>query len=146
MCFNPRTHEGCNINSSYFHCAVNVSIHAPTRGATRRIYRPSCSVEVSIHAPTRGATQSRSYRIARLTFQSTHPRGVRPDTVQAIELIKKFQSTHPRGVRRLPIRSRARLRRFNPRTHEGCDSIKAAEEARKAVSIHAPTRGATPTF
>ena len=33
---------------------------------------------------------------------------------------------------------------FNPRTHMGCDCYKAAaREAEKAISIHAPTWGAT---
>ena len=101
---------------------VNVSIHAPTRGATtytvwgwlyfqfqsthphgvrHNAPMPSdSSVYVSIHAPTRGATYSRVYYDV---------------------LISSFQSTHPHGVR--PSHSIFRLcfACFNPRTHTGCD-------------------------
>ena len=35
---------------------VNISIHAPTRGATHRIVKRIDVVQISIHAPTRGAT------------------------------------------------------------------------------------------
>ena len=57
-----------------------------------------------------------------------------------------FQSTHPRGVR-LP--SREAVRRlfpgFNPRTRVGCDMAPHAGHGLPAlVSIHAPAWGATP--
>ena len=58
-----------------------VSIHAPTRGATLIWVFCSTIVEVSIHAPTRGATRTkRAVRINK-RFQSTHPRGVRQNTI-----------------------------------------------------------------
>ena len=55
-------------------------------------------------------------------FQSTHPHGVRPIALSSISSVIAFQSTHPHGVRRL------RMRTANNQL---------------AVSIHAPTRGAT---
>ena len=105
----------------------NVSIHAPTQGATiapprvaiaavafqsthpRRVrlegFPLLYAIEgVSIHAPTQGATISRSYSVLNLLFQSTHPRRVR----------------HFLGW--FPNRSRS----FNPRTHAGCDACWAA--------------------
>ena len=80
-----------------------------------------------------------------LTFQSTHPRGVRRQCrdverntagvsihapargatialIMGLASINKFQSTHPRGVRqtrRMEIQSSFYC--FNPRTREGCD-------------------------
>ena len=58
-----------------------------------------------------------------------------------------FQSTHPHGVRHwisLIIWSIPSC--FNPRTHTGCDSPDQGyfRSGRTSVSIHAPTRGATP--
>jgi len=38
------------------HPHQNVSIHAPTQGATCAKRRPQAAVSVSIHAPTQGAT------------------------------------------------------------------------------------------
>ena len=56
-----------------------ISIHAPTWGATPlREHHPD-EVDISIHAPTWGATTSRMLLCNLLTFQSTHPRGVRRD-------------------------------------------------------------------
>ena len=78
-------------------------------------------------------------------FQSTHPRGVRHPSLKSTQICTlvsihaptrgatllnltiiiffiKFQSTHPRGVRlHSPSLSLFALKRFNPRTHEGCD-------------------------
>ena len=56
---------------------AEVSIHAPTRGATR-FFPPLINTSlVSIHAPTRGATNVSITEDKIQTFQSTHPRGVR---------------------------------------------------------------------
>ena len=142
--FNPRTHTGCDNE-----------IHIPTIKAEN----------VSIHAPTRGATFGFNYKPFDDEFQSTHPHGVRrpsprltrippcfnPRTHTGCDLslpcfacfFHRFQSTHPHGVRRFfPIKSacsglfqsthphgvrpnhgalyECRIC-FNPRTHTGCD-------------------------
>ena len=77
--FNPRTHTGCDalvvVNKETAHkfqsthphgvrllklsgvdTLLQVSIHAPTRGATIADLSASGTPKVSIHAPTRGAT------------------------------------------------------------------------------------------
>ena len=102
-------------------------------------------------------------------FQSTHPRGVRhrPLDERIAEFI--FQSTHPRGVRPPHHTVPPRPRNFNPRTHVGCDEDSKAPEMspeqfqsthprgvrlgerlhavqRIAISIHAPTWGATNAY
>ena len=56
--FNPRTHSGCDYKTSFRYFVVGVSIHAPTRGATNGIRIAKWRTGVSIHAPTRGATIS----------------------------------------------------------------------------------------
>ena len=101
-----------------------VSIHAPTRGATKIGLCTTLFFVVSIHAPTRGAT---ALNVGRLTSNG-------------------FQSTHPHGVRRpQPVPSQT-LTRFNPRTHTGCDVKNRRHQNAMLVSIHAPTRGATPSL
>ena len=59
-----------------------ISIHAPTRGATKNTSAHMDKDTISIHAPTRGATLVlvRPRKVLRI-FQSTHPRGVRQPTV-----------------------------------------------------------------
>ena len=100
-----------------------VSIHAPTRGATRCPAAYHGVLQgVSIHAPTRGATIS----------------------VVSKLLGHQFQSTRPRGARRC-----CRFRRpgeFVVSIHaptRGATGGACAVEAHVLVSIHAPTRGAT---
>ena len=63
-CFNPRTHEGCD--------EWNIPCHSSCR--------------VSIHAPTRGATRGKEYFESMCKFQSTHPRGVRQDLSVSVGL------------------------------------------------------------
>ena len=101
-----------------------------------------------------------------MLFQSTLPRGERRTQMLAIPECSGFQSTLPRGERRLkqPLNAlhlllQSTLPRgerltintdgtnqnyFNPRSHEGSDDAEIARvEAEIAISIHAPTRGAT---
>ena len=58
---------------------VAVSIHAPAWGATADAPRPPCGDEVSIHAPAWGATSAPTTSSGSLWFQSTPPRGGRPE-------------------------------------------------------------------
>ena len=144
----------------------NVSIHAPTRGATRnslnetadasgfnpRTYERcdvvsscfSCAKKVSIHAPTRGAT---FYFIDRPTpiYVSIHAptRGATLITLAISLSILKFQSTHLREVRQGGAGYVCKYMRFNPRTYERCDCNDGISYPDALVSIHAPTRGAT---
>ncbi len=98
-----------------------ISIHAPTRGATQfRIvkYIPNhyfnprshegsdvvvglfgIKIMISIHAPTRGATLQSQQVTDILEFQSTLPRGERPIPMSINSATPLFQSTLPRGER-----------------------------------------------
>ena len=159
------------------------------RGARQRQAFRRCIVrEVSIHAPTRGATASTRGCGAPTPFQFTRPRGARPartpgrtrwrsfnsrahegrdDTASgnvrftgvsihaptrgatairsACTGSSRFQFTRPRGAR---PGERARVGlgegRFNSRAHEGRDRTRQWHNKQCGVSIHAPTRGATP--
>ena len=144
-CFNPRTHTGCDradFEKRQGHCKfqsthphgvrlrychifghhIFVSIHAPTRGATRLLLPRPRLFPVSIHAPTRGATKdsNKGYLSVRVSIHAP-TRGATART-KLKKQYDRFQSTHPHGVRRRKVFS-------------------VAVSAR--VSIHAPTRGAT---
>ena len=100
--------------------------------------------EISIHAPTRGATRRRVQNVRCSTFQSTLPQGERlvqqylcilPDIISIhaptrgatgkdagkIDKDLKFQSTLPQGERRCLKRQRGAVSYFNPRSHKGSD-------------------------
>ena len=86
---------------------------------------PSGSIEraaISIHAPTRGATILLSRCLQFIRFQSTLPRGERQKKERCYKWHSGFQSTLPRGERQLRQWLAYPL---------------------NAISIHAPTRGAT---
>ena len=123
--FNPRTHEGCDINRLHSRSRTDSFNPRTHEGCDLRFldlmitlwsFNPrtheGCDVltksrllnflEVSIHAPTRGATFIILFIEVWLRFQSTHPRGVRP------VISMRCDGSRPC---------------FNPRTHEGCDNM-----------------------
>ena len=147
--FNPRSHEGSDCHQIGAVCNLYaISIHAPTRGATRcsysrkqrKVYFNPRSHEgsdgagsdrhylhgISIHAPTRGATEvDRRVYPHLFRFQSTLPRGERL-VMWAMETFDgQFQSTLPRGERQVDAAALNIFVLF------------------PKISIHAPTRGAT---
>ena len=102
--------------------SIQVSIHAPTRGATYFVIYLLLQVLVSIHAPTRGATVEWSWPVLLLVVSIHAPTRGATDSWRYFLRNTWFQSTHPHGVRR------ARPTRLTKNSY---------------VSIHAPTRGAT---
>ena len=121
--FNPRSHEGSDSEDRINIYQVNISIHAPTRGAT-----PVSTPIPGIHC----------------IFQSTLPRGERLEEKILSEELQKFQSTLPRGERpncfdhcqgEMDISIHAPTR--------GATLTDLGYEVQFKISIHAPTRGAT---
>ena len=122
MCFNPRSHEGSDPQSFSVQGIVEVSIHAPTKGATDSDLKRLQSEDgfnprshegsdenivyeligdvVSIHAPTKGATSILQYS-GGLCCVSIHAptKGATIPDLSFLQLVK-FQSTLPRRVRR----------------------------------------------
>ena len=79
-------------------------------------------MEISIHAPARGATHWEPCTLLSAPFQSTLPRGERPEQPTLLSLIPHH---------------------FNPRSREGSDKRFELIDADIRISIHAPARGAT---
>ncbi len=143
MSFNPRTHEGCDFLSSTNLTSYTMFQSTHPRGVRRQQGIGQAIKNVSIHAPTRGATENRYASIKTHQFQSTHPRGVRP--YFAISTLR-FTCFNPRtheGCDFILNLFKIMNTSFNPRTHEGCDFFGNEISLLRFVSIHAPTRGAT---
>ena len=99
-----------------------ISIHAPPRGATSRLYGAGCVGAISIHAPPRGATVLRATTSETEQFQFTPLReGRRAERVASAARGAISIHAPPRGATAY-IRTTIWLR---------------------AISIHAPPRGAT---
>ena len=146
---------------------VQVSIHAPARGATSQCRALSCCQSVSIHAPARGATRwprcerrgnlrfnprARAGRDCRtdkrspahFTFQSTRPRGARLDAGNPLKAYPSFQSTRPRGARQVGWRTYAAVHGFNPRARVGRDAFIAGQMVSHPGFQSTRPRGARP--
>ncbi len=104
-------------------CGFNmISIHAPAWGATlSRCIKPPYS-NISIHAPAWGATLIK--KIKRRAITNFNPRtrmGCDGPERTNRGLNLSFQSTHPHGVRHIRQIRRTYRPYFNPRTRMGCD-------------------------
>jgi len=143
--FNPRAHVGRDVPVARGGVVEEVSIHAPTWGATRFTARPIPSglcfnprAHVGRDAEVLNISQST------IQFQSTRPRGARllafvvlthcngvsihaptwgaTGAKAALQnFFIEFQSTRPRGARRNSNYYRTHTKCFNPRAHVGRD-------------------------
>ena len=144
--FNPRSHERSDCPTQCQLLLHQISIHAPTRGATDACVVITGVGSISIHAPTRGATDYVAATEEDMEFQSTLPREERQNREAYKNGKVQFQSTLPREERRkLLVIICSGIQYFNPRSHERSDGIwYRARHTPFPISIHAPTRGATP--
>ena len=105
-----------------------------------------CAAVVSIHAPAWGATCGGSQACAGAWFQSTPPRGGRPDAHRQCRSGVYGFNPRPRvggDIRRSALQC-GQLHGFNPRPRVGGDALAAEIDPDGiAVSIHAPAWGAT---
>ncbi len=167
--FNPRPRTGSDPTRSGAFAARSRFQSTPPHGERHRYDSKDAAVlQVSIHAPARGATHTaRLLAVAVLQFQSTPPHGERPPS-SLKERRRREVSIHApaRGATPRPPAGGSIHRRFNPRPRTGSDTktdkkSDAAKEFQSTpphgerhqmgqamncghrVSIHAPARGAT---
>ena len=103
-CFNPRTRTGCDQGARRELERIQVSIHAPARGATCAKPGNQVLTRVSIHAPARGATWTNGHRATSLSFNPRTRTGC--DQCYTTPILEDWG--------------------FNPRTRTGCDSDRQA--------------------
>ena len=164
--FNPRSHERSDVVITVLTTSISISIHAPTRGATRdslkllpfsviSIHAPTRGattflnidmmiIDISIHAPTRGATSLTDKAHIVLTISIHAPtRGATSFAVLVLEN-RVFQSTLPREERPCLFCARYKLHEISIHAPtRGATTPFAIPELKSKISIHAPTRGAT---
>ena len=145
--FNPRSHEGSDEQDRetvLFLCGFNPRSHEGSDAIASRFIELT---EVSIHAPTKGATQ----RITKthLKFWSFNPRSHEGSdrVINRLQIRnQKFQSTLPRRERRTVkgfVNGVISVSIHAPT--KGATEFTVEFLVTKAVSIHAPTKGATPS-
>ena len=99
---------------------------------------------ISIHAPTRGATKRINRGLRNLYF---NPRSYKRSDLNALlknPYVRLFQSTLLQEERRKYLRPYPRHLHFNPRSYKRSDAFSLfCQRILINISIHAPTRGAT---
>ena len=97
---------------------LQISIHAPAKGATETKESVWEDLAISIHAPAKGATIASADTERRFLFQSTPPRRERPEVdISAPQLIN-----------------------FNPRPREGSDRATLKRYKREGLFQSTPPR------
>ena len=149
--------------------ACTISIHAPTRGATLvyfAIYKLNPDFNPRSHEGSDGRFRPppsgflhfnpRSHEgsdsitsdtsVSSFKFQSTLPRGERQICTACPMYAYLFQSTLPRGERLKQVQNQVIQNQFQSTLPRGERPITPKPPAdAETISIHAPTRGATPS-
>ena len=122
--FNPRTREGCD-NYRFGRSVATACFNPRTREGCD--FLPA-SIVVDVEE-----------------FQSTHPRRVRPIFPLFCRKTQTVSIHAPaKGATSVRLAHATYGYSFNPRTREGCDSLRSSSsKALVVVSIHAPAKGAT---
>jgi len=125
--FNPRTHVGCDL-FQFIGCLGNdVSIHAPTWGATSALVFALYRQRVSIHAPTWGATHSRGVQLHFMGVSIHAPTwGATLFFVYSLPLLTVSIHAPTWGATYQQSGHGGLGGSFNPRTHVGCDDFDQA--------------------
>ena len=144
--FNPRSHKGSDkpgLQNLYHQYNFNPRSH---KGSDYNYTTRELIKQISIHAPTRGATKSRSdILMLSIIFQSTLPQGERRNDTDRVEFIFNFNPRSHKGSDIWETGYGWMHSDFNPRSHKGSDYRKREASRMDKISIHAPTRGATKT-
>ena len=134
------------MDSAYKRRSMDISIHAPARGATRSEQTTPLQRGISIHAPARGATiktqdffrvpwnfnprsrtgsdglPSNRHR-GSLGFQSTLPHGERRRMALTINLCGYFNPRSRTGSDEAELTKIPNVLHFNPRSRTGSDTM-----------------------
>jgi len=124
--------------------SIAVSIHAPTRGATK-LLKPPLMIWMFQSTPPRGGRLSRKRRGRDLVkFQSTPPRGGRLNLGIIIDAIMQVSIHAPtRGATAKSKHGKTTMRFQSTPPRGGRRGLAYCGGTIQYVSIHAPTRGAT---
>ena len=123
---------------------MEISIHAPPRGATPPAPEQPRIVGISIHAPPRGATSPCSGQHAQCLDFNSRPSARGDHLLEVCPCGKFYFNSRPsaRGDGALARRACAEPY-FNSRPSARGDGIPVTSGGNYTISIHAPPRGAT---
>ena len=143
--FNPRSHEGSDGQAM-----DGLSETAAFQSTLPRRERREANLDepaeegISIHAPTKGAT--RKLRPMYLRIRNFNPRsheGSDSNGSSGAQIYVNFNPRSHEGSDDAVFSKFDRVSNFNPRSHEGSDQSYRSKKDEIVISIHAPTKGAT---
>ena len=144
--FNPRSHEGSDSEDRINIYQVNISIHAPTRGATP-VSTPIPGIHCIFQSTLPRGERRMNAGHGKRSIMHFNPRSHEGSDQTALIIARErwiFQSTLPRGERRLQIWVMKCSLRFQSTLPRGeRQYFHFCSKMLKKISIHAPTRGAT---
>ena len=121
--FNPRSHKGSDRSMRFYRRKKDISIHAPTRGATPHRGGLEEAMRISIHAPTRGATYTHAPPLTKTSISIHAPtRGATVEVNKEVELMRISIHAPTRGATEYRIQTTIAGVDFNPRSHKGSDA------------------------
>ena len=166
--FNPRSREGSDRSFSRYCFYLEISIHAPARGATQPPSIASCVKTYFNPRSREGSDKGITLELINcLEFQSTLPRGERHSPCRhKMDNLPISIHAPARGATLTDWNTQTLTLNFNPRSREGSDGevaqiyqsrqrfqstlprgerpVDHIRQSRAAdISIHAPARGAT---
>ena len=144
MNFNPRSYKRSDSSSKSGYASENISIHAPTRGAT-------CLIVSYARFPQFQSTLLQEERLSLQTWHLLHHHYFNPRSYKRSDrswnwpYINYIISIHAptRGATITGAVLCLLNRYFNPRSYKRSDDAQTGRCNRDCISIHAPTRGAT---
>ena len=139
LCFNPRTHTGCDVSLAAPQFLNRRFQSTHPHGVRRMPSRPFlCPVSFNPRTHTGCDLLQNSAILRPLSFNPRTHTGCDLNVMLPC-IVCMFQSTHPHGVRlrRRPPPPHTRAC-FNPRTHTGCDAagLSRAQTATEFQSTH----------
>ena len=143
--FNPRSREGSDAVRHARRRRVDISIHAPAKGATRHSRKRPSHTRFQSTLPRRERPSSGAFVITPLHFNPRSREGSDGSNPDAFQQRILFQSTLPRRER-LELSSPTLLDTKSISIHapaKGATDYFFIQLAQSKISIHAPAKGAT---
>ena len=142
--FNPRSYKRSDYDGYHRALHPQISIHAPTRGAT---VNPKHYIGCTYFNPRSYKRSDMGRRFSVVVYKTYfNPRSYKRSDGSRDTSRKLFQNFNPRSYKRSdsPISLRQWTDwNFNPRSYKRSDQSEAKPYEINKISIHAPTRGAT---
>ena len=135
---------GATESVDYINVNTTISIHAPTWGATDKTPGKPPWSYISIHAPTWGATHLPRWILSPWTISIHAPTwGATRQHIPGVTATRYFNPRSHVGSDIFYMHGTCHKGDFNPRSHVGSDLDSILHHTRLEISIHAPTWGAT---